>query len=97
MQVLLLETVEAAVKKETELLQKKEELLLEKKQISDALKKNYALLQNAKRVRLALQEKLSEMQKVRQEYGIIKDLDNLTAGNNAKKLVFEQYVLALIR
>ena len=94
MQVLLLETVEAAVEKETELLQKKEELLLEKKQISDALKKNYALLQNAKRVRLALQEKLSEMQKVRQEYGIIKDLDNLTAGNNAKKLVFEQYVLA---
>lgn len=33
-------------------------------------------------------------EKIRKEYGIVKDLDDLANGNNAKRLVFEQYVLA---
>ena len=36
--------------------------------------------------------KLSE--EYRREFGIIKDLENMAAGNNAKRLVFEQYVLS---
>lgn len=31
---------------------------------------------------------------IRQEYGVVKDLDDLANGNNAKRLVFEQFVLA---
>ncbi len=31
---------------------------------------------------------------IREEYGIVKDLDDLANGNNARRLVFEQYVLA---
>lgn len=32
--------------------------------------------------------------KIRQEYGVVKDLDDLANGNNARRLVFEQFVLA---
>lgn len=39
----------------------------------------------------ALQERLSPLEK---RYGIVKDLENLAGGNNSKRLVFEQYVLA---
>lgn len=35
-----------------------------------------------------------EAEKIRAEYGIVKDLDELANGNNARRLVFEQYVLA---
>lgn len=31
---------------------------------------------------------------IRREYGVVKDLDDLANGNNAKRLVFEQFVLA---
>ncbi len=31
---------------------------------------------------------------IRKEYGIVKDLDDLANGNNARRLVFEQFVLA---
>lgn len=32
--------------------------------------------------------------KIKKEYGIVKDLDDLANGNNARRLVFEQFVLA---
>ncbi len=35
-----------------------------------------------------------EAERIRSEYGIVKDLDELANGNNARRLVFEQYVLA---
>lgn len=34
------------------------------------------------------------MEKREKAYGIIRDLDNMASGNNARKLVFEQYVLS---
>lgn len=34
------------------------------------------------------------VEKISQEYGVVKDLDDLANGNNAKRLVFEQFVLA---
>lgn len=41
----------------------------------------------------SLDEKIKEAEKLEAVYGIVKDLDNLTAGNNSKRLVFEQFVL----
>lgn len=35
-----------------------------------------------------------EAERIRAEYGVVKDLDELANGNNARKLVFEQFVLA---
>ena len=43
---------------------------------------------------LRMGEKRSVIQKESQEYGFIKDLENMASGNNPKRLVFEQYVLA---
>lgn len=39
-------------------------------------------------------EKLELIERESLEYGYVKDLENLASGNNAKRLVFEQYVLA---
>ncbi len=41
-----------------------------------------------------IREKLSHIEEAGKEYGYIKDLENMAVGNNARKLVFEQYVLA---
>lgn len=47
-----------------------------------------------KKILQTLKEKQESMESLSREYGIVKDLDNLASGNNAKRLVFEQYVLA---
>ncbi len=41
-----------------------------------------------------MKSRRSRMEKNSIEYGYIKDLENIAAGNNKKRLVFEQYVLA---
>ena len=51
-------------------------------------------LDSMKRVGKVLKERLREQEKLREEYGYVKDLDNAANGANPKKLVFEQYVLA---
>lgn len=51
-------------------------------------------LQEAKKIRKSLQEKEKKRKALEKEYGIVKDLDNMASGNNAKRLVFEQYVMA---
>lgn len=48
-----------------------------------------------KRTRESVKEILSELKKVSDEYGYVKDLDNVANGMNSKRLVFEQYVLAV--
>jgi len=47
-----------------------------------------------KRSRKGIVENRKKAEAIRSEYGIVKDLDDLANGNNAKRLVFEQYVLA---
>lgn len=47
-----------------------------------------------KRVYRYLLEKQEQIQSGSREYGYIKELENIAGGNNSKKLVFEQYVLA---
>lgn len=42
----------------------------------------------------SLKENRGLVDKFKKEYGIIKDLENMATGNNAKRLVFEQYVLS---
>lgn len=41
-----------------------------------------------------MKEKQANIETVSNEYGYVRDLENMANGNNAKKLVFEQYVLA---
>lgn len=43
---------------------------------------------------LSLKENRVQAEKFQKEYGILKDLENMATGNNAKRLVFEQYVLS---
>ncbi len=66
----------------------------EKKEALAFQSKCHHRLQEVKKIRSSLQEKAGRMEKLNQEYGIVKDLDNLASGNNSKRLVFEQYVLA---
>ncbi len=47
-----------------------------------------------KKTILLMKDKRSSMEEASAEYGYVKDLENLATGNNPKKLVFEQYVLA---
>ncbi|NLL77305.1 MAG: SMC family ATPase [Clostridiales bacterium] len=75
---------------EGELRRKREE---KQEALSMQSKWNYRL-QETKKIRKSLQEKLCRLQKLNREYGMVKDLDNLASGNNPKRLVFEQYVLA---
>jgi len=46
------------------------------------------------RTRKELHGKRQQLEKIGKEYGYIKELENIASGNNGKKLVFEQYVLA---
>lgn len=89
-----IDTPEQADERADELTARRGGLLQEKKRLTEEQKRNYALLQNAGRVRRSLEDKLGRMKSLGERYGIVKDLDNLTSGNNAKRLVFEQYVLA---
>lgn len=47
-----------------------------------------------KKTRSLVSEKLEKITTESQEYGYVKDLENMATGNNPKRLVFEQYVLA---
>ncbi len=58
------------------------------------LKKAHAFHEEVKKTLSQFSEKLTRIAKAKEEYGYVKDLDNLASGNNAKRLVFEQYVLA---
>lgn len=51
-------------------------------------------LSELKKVRDMMGEKLTKIETDSSEYGYVKDLENMASGNNARKLVFEQYVLA---
>lgn len=52
------------------------------------------LLAEVQKTRRLTVEKLGLIEKESLEYGFVKDLENLASGNNPKRLVFEQYVLA---
>ena len=91
---LRIDTPEQADERERELTAQRSGLMQEKKRLMEEQKRNYAVLQSAGRIRRSLEDKLERMKSLGETYGVVKDLDNLTSGNNAKRLVFEQYVLA---
>lgn len=51
-------------------------------------------LSELQKTRQSVRGRLAELKKVQTEYGYVKDLENMASGNNAKRLVFEQFVLA---
>lgn len=76
-------------------LQEQRTLLEEKKQLLFNRQKSCnSCLDAMIRTRRSLKEKLAELEKVNEEYGYVKDLDNVAGGMNPQRLVFEQYVLA---
>ena len=52
------------------------------------------LLKEMERTYKELHAKRLLLEKLSSDYGYVKELENIASGNNAKKLVFEQYVLA---
>lgn len=83
--------------KKVDLQELNRELIQERADRENALKAQKSWEQHAKeahKTRQMMQDKLSSMQESTKEYGYVKDLENLAAGNNPKRLVFEQYVLA---
>lgn len=81
-------------KPEGTLLQKRQECEAEREELLAGEKENHLLLNQISRVVFSLEEKLEKTAELAQTYGILKDLDNLASGNNARRLIFEQYVLA---
>ncbi len=69
-----------------ELKVKKEDLLQEKESIGVRSK-------NHKKILTSIETSLKKKQQLALEYGVVKDLDNVTRGYNKERLVFEQYVL----
>lgn len=73
-------------------------LFLEKQGMVQSLRKEiqtyHIQADQIKRSLSGIRENRKKAEAVRKEYGIVKDLDDLANGNNARRLVFEQYVLA---
>lgn len=66
----------------------------EKKRLTKEREKAVQRISEIKKTIQALKEKQESSARLEKEYGIVKDLDNLVSGNNTKRLVFEQFVLA---
>lgn len=74
-----------------------ESLALAKKERARALEEQKRWDRNVSEVSKTIQmmqQRKEKMEEKQQEYGYVKDLENMAAGNNPAKLVFEQYVLA---
>ncbi|MBO5293531.1 MAG: SMC family ATPase [Lachnospiraceae bacterium] len=76
------------------LQEESERIRVLKKETEEELRILHAREGEAKRIRKALSEYQKKMKPLEQEYGLVRSLDNLANGNNSKRLVFEQYVLA---
>ena len=82
-------------KADTKELEDRLHLLAEEKKEISKIRMNAAQkVSEITKTRQALKEKQEKQEQLSKEYGIVKDLDNLASGNNAKRLVFEQYVLS---
>lgn len=51
-------------------------------------------LEETKKIRAMLEERLEDMKIAQKEYSCVKALENIASGRNSRSLVFEQYVLA---
>lgn len=78
----------------SELLAQAEECKKELKKVQETLKLTHAFTKEVKKTATRFAEGRKKMQQAEEEYGCVGDLANLASGNNARRLVFEQYVLA---
>lgn len=78
----------------TPLTDQKEALQHEQEKILEQQKHNYLLLQSAEKLRKSIEQKQEKLKGLVERYGVVKDLDGVASGNNSRRLVFEQYVLA---
>lgn len=75
----------------------KAELLEVKEQKESSLKQQKAwerAREEVKKTKGLMKDKLKGIEEASEAYGYVKDLENMATGNNPKRLVFEQYVLA---
>lgn len=63
-------------------------------EVRKKLQRELTKAQQIERSLAGIRKNRREAEKIRAEYGIVKDLDELANGNNSRRLVFEQYVLA---
>lgn len=61
---------------------------------ADRLKLWEQQLGEVRRTKRLMKEKLGAIDQESREYGYVRDLENMANGNNSRRLVFEQYVLA---
>ena len=83
--------------KPVDLEELKAELIQVKQQKESSLKEQKAwerAREEVKKTRGLMKEKLKGMEEASDAYGYVKDLENMATGNNPRRLVFEQYVLA---
>lgn len=71
-----------------------ERAVLEKKESAEAHRRLENRLQSVERGISSLKEKNEKLSGLMENYSLLKDLDDAANGNNKKRLVFEQYVLA---
>lgn len=95
----LYEHLKASVKnmEMAELSPVEEELEEARSSKKDALEKQKTWdrqLSEVRRTLKLMKSRREQMEEKEREYGYVKDLENMACGNNSKKLVFEQYVLA---
>lgn len=95
----LYDHLKASVKKteETDLPLLETELEKERQLRKEALEGQKSWDRHLKEVRRTIklmETRREQMEQREKEYGYVKDLENMASGNNSKKLVFEQYVLA---
>lgn len=77
-----------------QLKEKMEQAVLEKQELFDAQAVLGTNLQSVEKGLSSLKEKNVRLNKLMENYNVLKDLDDAANGNNKKRLVFEQYVLA---
>lgn len=65
-----------------------------RKETAKELQQQKIRLSEIQKTRKSIRQRLAETEVLRKEYGYVKDLENMACGNNARRLVFEQFVLA---
>ena len=71
-----------------------QQAVLEKNGLFEDCRKLENRFQSVKKVLSSLKEKNGKLEELMKTYSLLKDLDDAANGNNKKRLVFEQYVLA---
>lgn len=78
---------------ESQLQEELEQVKALRGEIMESQKKLTSLSDRLSGTLVSVKDKRVKLAKISEEYGYVKDLDNLASGNNKKRMVFEQFVL----